>query len=257
MEEYKIYSLNDPLSNEIRYIGKTISPLFKRLSSHYNDKNISYKTNWINSLKEKGLKPKINLIEVCYENNWEEREKFWISHYRKITRLTNYLDGGQGQQKGYKHTEEAKEKIRLAAINNTKGKFYKGQKFSEEVNKKRGDSQKKPIFQYDLNCQLIKKWDGIIDVSKKLNINKDNIRAVLNGKTLTAGGFIWSYENKIIKLINKKTNREIKSINVETNEVEYFNSISECVKILKIERKHIENSLRSGTIKFNKIFKYK
>lgn len=257
MEEYKIYSLNDPNTNEVKYVGKTVSPLSKRLSSHYRDKSHSYKTHWICSLKDENLKPIIKLIEICSEDNWEEREKYWISYYRKITNLTNYLDGGQGQQKGYKHTDEAKEKIRLASIKNKKGKFYKGQKFSDEINNKRKIALKKKIYQYDLDGNLIKKWYGIIDASDELGIDKNNIRSVLTGRSLTACGFIWSYEDKIIELKNKKTNREIFSVNSETNEVEYYNSISECAKILKIERKHIENSLRSGTIKFNKIFKYK
>ena len=256
MEEYKIYSLNDPETNEVRYVGKTVSPLHKRLSSHYRDKKHSYKTHWISTLKEKNLKPIIKLIEICNENNWEEREKFWIAYYRKNSNLTNYLDGGQGQQKGYKHTDEVKEKIRLAAIKNTKGKFYKGQTFVSEINKKRAESNKKVVYQYGINGVLIKKWAGIIDASKELNIDKNNIRAVLVGKTLTAGGYIWSF-NKEIKLRNKKTNREIISINVNTNEIKEYASISQCVKILNIERKHIENSLRSNTTKFGYKFKRK
>lgn len=256
MEEYKIYSLNDPETNEVRYVGKTVSPLYKRLSSHYRDKKKSYKTHWIESLKEKKLKPIIKLIEICDENNWEEREKYWISYFRKHSRLTNYLDGGQGQQKGYKHSDEAKEKIRLAAIKNTKGKFYEGQKFSDEINEKRNESIKKIIYQYTIDYKLIKKWNGIIVAANELGINKNNIRAVLTGKTVTAGGFIWTYEeNKFIKTINKK-HKKISSTNIETNEIIIFNSIKEACEILNIERKHIENSLRSKTIKFNLIFNY-
>lgn len=56
MKEYKIYSLNDPETGEVRYVGKTVSPLYKRLSSHYRDKSKSYKTFWIYSLKKKWFK---------------------------------------------------------------------------------------------------------------------------------------------------------------------------------------------------------
>lgn len=256
MEEYKIYTLNDPETGEVRYVGKTISPLYKRLSSHYRDKKHSYKTNWITKLKEKNLKPIINLIEICDENNWEEREKYWIAYYRKHSKLTNYLDGGQGQQKGYKHTDEAKEKIRLASIQNTKGKFYKGQCFETEINKKRAESNKKNIYQYSIDGVLIKKWDGIIDASNELKINKNNIISVLKGKTLTAGGYIWSHHEKV-KVLNKKSNTAIIVTNVNTNETKEFNSIAQCVKILNIERKHIENSLRSNSVKFGYKFKRK
>lgn len=257
MEEYKIYSLNDPITDEVRYVGKTVSLLSKRLSSHYQDKKISYKTHWINSLKEINLKPIIKLIEICNETNWQEREKYWISYYRERTKLTNYLDGGQGQQKGYKHTDEAKLKISIASKENDKGKYYLGMKFSNEINNKRAKSNEKEIYQYNLSGELIKKWSGIINASRELTINKDNINSVLKGKTLTAGGYIWSYTEKEIILLNKQTNREIIAINVDTNEIKEFKSITQCVKTLNIERKHIENSLRSNTIKYNYKFKRK
>ncbi len=256
MEEYKIYSLIDPITNEIRYVGKTVSPLYKRLSSHYRDKKKSYKTNWINTLRNKGLKPLIKLIEICKSDNWEEREKHWISYYRKVYSLTNYLDGGQGQQKGYKHTDEAKEKIRLASIKNTKGKFYKGQNFTDETNKKRSESNKKVIYQYGSDYVLIKKWAGIIDASNELCIDKNNIRFALTGKAILAGGFVWTYTENEFSKINNKRHRKIYSINIETNEKNSFNSIKEACDILNIERKHIENSLRSKTVKFNLIFNY-
>jgi hypothetical protein len=257
MGEYKIYSLNDPITDEVRYIGKTVSELFKRLSSHYRDKSKSYKTYWIQSLKEKGLKPVIKLVEICLENNWEEREKYWISFYRQRTNLTNYLDGGQGQQKGYKHSEESKNKISIASKLNGKCKFFNGMKFSEEINNKRACSNKKSIYQFSLNGEMIKKWDGIIDASKTLNINKTNISSVLKGKTITAGGFRWSYNGEIESFVKNKKWREIISINQINNEVIEYNSIKEAAESLNIERKHVENSLRNNTVKFNLKFKYK
>lgn len=256
MKTIYIYCLKDPETNEIRYIGKTASPLYKRLSSHYRDKKHSYKTHWISSLKNKNLKPIIELVEECTENNWIEREKYWIAYYRERFNLTNYLDGGQGQQKGYKHTDVAKEKIRLAAIKNTKGKFYKGQKFSAEINKKRALSNKKVIYQYTIDGNLIKKWDGIIDASVELGINKDSIITVLKGENITAGGFVWSYDETLILVRNNKKFKRISSTDINTKEKTIFNSIKEACEILNIERKHIENSLRSKTVKFNLIFNY-
>ena len=52
MTSIKIYSLSCPISNEIRYIGKTVESLEKRFNRHisYAKKEKSYKANWINSL---------------------------------------------------------------------------------------------------------------------------------------------------------------------------------------------------------------
>jgi hypothetical protein len=259
MEEYKIYSLNDPITNEVRYIGKTISPLYKRLSSHYRDRKKSYKTHWINGLKKNGLKPIINIIEICNNENWEEREKYWIKHFRKITRLTNYLDGGQGQQVGYKHTKKAKDKIRVAAKLNIKGKFYSGMTFTENTNIKRANANKKQISQLDSNGKLIKNWTGIIDAAKELNIDKNNISSVLKNKTISAGGYLWCYkiETDKFKIKLNKKNRIIIVIDTKDNTIIEFSSIKETSEKMKIERKHIENSLRSKTIKFGFSFQYK
>lgn len=78
MKTCKIYTLNETESGHVRYVGKTIQPLNDRLRAHLNDKNFSHKTNWIKSVS---WKISINLIEECESQNWEDREKFWISHY--------------------------------------------------------------------------------------------------------------------------------------------------------------------------------
>lgn len=95
-----IYSLNDPDSLSIRYIGKTIN-IKRRLSSHINEakrgKGRRYVLNWIKSLLDVNKKPIINIIEECDQDNWEEREKHWVNYYRKIIlNLCNNADGGLG-----------------------------------------------------------------------------------------------------------------------------------------------------------------
>ena len=91
-----IYALIDPRNNKMRYIGKTINKIGTRLSKHIS--NIKYeskthKTNWIKQLLKNGLFPTIKLIEICNEENWEDRERFYIKKYRK--HLTNTTDGGE------------------------------------------------------------------------------------------------------------------------------------------------------------------
>ena len=59
---------------------------------------------------------------------------------------------------------------------------------------KNGHSKK--VLQYSLNNQFIKKWDCIIDASKKLKINAGNISSCCIGNKKTAGGYIWRYFNE-------------------------------------------------------------
>lgn len=85
MRTIYIYTLKDPISNEIRYVGKTTS-IKTRLNAHITrSKNNKYHSaRWVQSVLKKGLKPIIETIEECDETTWVEREKHWISFYREI-----------------------------------------------------------------------------------------------------------------------------------------------------------------------------
>jgi len=93
-----IYALVDPRDKRVRYIGKT-NDVTRRLEQHFYsmDGNSPHKERWIASLKSKGLKPIIEVVEECTEENWIEREQFWIAKYReKYNDLTNLTEGGEG-----------------------------------------------------------------------------------------------------------------------------------------------------------------
>jgi len=105
-----IYTLSHPITNEVRYVGKTIN-IKRRYKQHLYDKRKTYKANWVRSLKNNGLKPILTIVEEC-ENNWQDRERFWIS---KFDNLTNFSLGG-GVDYVRVTSEETKEKIRQANL---------------------------------------------------------------------------------------------------------------------------------------------
>ncbi len=112
-----IYKLVDPITKSIRYIGKT-NNLKRRLQSHIDVANTikskRYVCNWINSLKEKGLRPEMEVVEICTIENWVGRETYWIAYYRSIgIDLCNLTDGGESNT-GYVYSDELK-KIRSEA----------------------------------------------------------------------------------------------------------------------------------------------
>jgi hypothetical protein len=111
-----IYALCDPKTKEIRYIGKTVSQLNIRLSQHITASKKGRKNHlhcWIRSLSEK---PIIIPIEtVSYEQDGETEKRIIAEYRANGYDLVNESDGGEGQ-KGYHHTEETKEKIRLWGI---------------------------------------------------------------------------------------------------------------------------------------------
>lgn len=93
-----IYSLTDPITNQIRYVGKTVN-LEQRLYNHINHAKImKYKRHvcyWINSLLKQGKLPIMNVLEKCDENNWQEKEIYWIEQLQG--NLCNHTLGGEGR----------------------------------------------------------------------------------------------------------------------------------------------------------------
>jgi hypothetical protein len=145
MKNTYIYSLSDPITNNVRYIGKSDNPE-KRYTTHLAEYGGYHKVCWIKSLKKIGLKPKLDIIDCIPDNEWQFWEEHYISLYKSWGfKLTNILAGGNG---GYlpgeknpklerKHSEETKEKIRQSKI---------GHKQSEETKLKRSESLKGRVF---------------------------------------------------------------------------------------------------------------
>ena len=94
-----IYSLNDPITNFPRYIGKANNP-YKRFNQHMcitNNKTITHKINWIKKLKNNGLKPVLEIIDEINLDEWQFWEQFYITLYKSWGfNLTNDQLGGNG-----------------------------------------------------------------------------------------------------------------------------------------------------------------
>lgn len=135
MEYTNIYILSDPITFDVRYIGKTNSTK-RRLYSHIKECNsirISHKINWIKSLLSKGERPIISIIDVVLISEWQYWEKYWIEQFKQWGfNLTNQTEGGDGGQ-GYKHTYLAKKKMRDSKL---------GKPLSEEQKEKISKSVK-------------------------------------------------------------------------------------------------------------------
>lgn len=161
---YYIYSLSHPITNEIRYIGKTIN-LKRRYKQHLYDKRHSYKASWVKSILKENLKPILTIIEECNENNWREREIFWISQFNN---LTNLMDGG-GSHYVRTTKEETKKKISL---------IHKGKKLTDEHKTKISNSMKKK--RVIINGII---YESTRDASRKLKISNGSlIRKLKNPK---------------------------------------------------------------------------
>lgn len=194
----KIYSLKDPITNEIRYIGKTIQTLNTRLSKHVNTcfYRRTYKECWIYSLFKKGKKPLIELVEETTSFDWETREKYWIKFYEGKVKLTNLSEGGikGGFGKGYTHTEITRKKISMALLGRKQTPYQKQR--AKEANSKPKTAIHKKNLSFGKTPQNIK--DNLELIFNLIENEKKTYKQVADtlGVSLTA---VWRVYNKKLK----------------------------------------------------------
>ncbi len=58
------------------------------------------------------------------------------------------------------------------------------------------NSMSKPVLQFSLNGDFIKRWDGLGDVERSTGFNNANISKCIHGKSKHSYGFKWQYEKK-------------------------------------------------------------
>lgn len=92
-----IYILQDPVTLEVRYVGKSNNPI-RRFKSHLWDrpKCTSYSYRWIQKLLKQSLKPIMTIIDET-EDDWKSLEQYWIAQFKAWGyKLTNLTLGGEG-----------------------------------------------------------------------------------------------------------------------------------------------------------------
>ena len=149
-----IYSLHDPETGHLRYIGKSNSPK-RRLAEHFKEARRGrvkgYKNNWLRQLASRGRRPLMLIVDKVMEPSWAEAEKHYIKRARELGfDLVNGTDGGDGAKLTEEaenrrkqavaffwaspESEEVRERLRLALLGNKRGL---GKRQSPESNKKR------------------------------------------------------------------------------------------------------------------------
>ena len=102
---WEIYSLVDPRTLEVRYVGVTFRGK-ARFREHLSRAATGGKTHrdcWIRSLIAAGLRPTYGVLERGSGDGWPKREQFWIAAHKPT--LTNHTNGGEGSP-GYVPTQE-------------------------------------------------------------------------------------------------------------------------------------------------------
>jgi len=191
METY-IYALIDPISSQVRYVGKSNNPK-QRFKAHLNKcrKHQKHKSNWIEKLKILGLKPIFQIIDIVPIDEWKFWEKYWISQMKTWGfNLINYTSGGDGCT------------------------------FSNRTSFKKGQNSKK-VIGFNNNYIKIFEFSSATAASLYFNINRRSISANCNlkNRSKTIKDIAWFYSDyvnsipffEIKNLIDDRFNKEYKT----------------------------------------------
>lgn len=94
-----IYVLLEGWSDEVRYVGQTTRPK-QRFRDHERATPLpgeenSLKRAWVDEAHGRGVAIHMRTIETCTREKADEREAYWVEHYRAAGhRLTNSTEGG-------------------------------------------------------------------------------------------------------------------------------------------------------------------
>jgi len=96
-----IYILVDPITNKIRYVGRT-KHINVRYNSHIRKEHVNQeKDAWIDSLKLLDKVPEMKILEEnVHDNIVKKREKYWIIKYKSSDLLNIYENTYFSNNKG-------------------------------------------------------------------------------------------------------------------------------------------------------------
>lgn len=170
--EVKIYVLMDPITCDIRYIGRTTSSLNTRLNGHLSKSKLkrTHKDYWIQSLMRRGLVPKIKQFKKI--GGWKESHLYeknliskCLSHGFDLVNLDDRGEGGINKI------------ITVEQRNKISDTLKEGYKLGRVL-----PTRTTPVSVFDLNGNFIKNFNSLSECSSQLNIPYSSLEKVLSKK---------------------------------------------------------------------------
>lgn len=202
-----------------KYVGKAKN-FSTRINQHLNrDRfkyNHTYFYRWLNKQIAEDKEFFIDILEECNQENWKEREKYWIAHIKENNfPLTNMTEGGDGNNnqvfsresiikrsnslKGHIVTQETRNKISVS---------HTGKKLSKETKQKLSDVNKgkscpeylkdqlsKKVEQYSLEGTLVQEFKSLTLAAQFLDCRKSSLANAISRKKIGKfKNYIWKYK---------------------------------------------------------------
>lgn len=215
-----IYGLKNPLTDEIRYIGKTIQELSIRLSHHISSakKGLKYYVyNWIRKLLREGVTPELELLEMGLHRDCLVKEKEYIKKYGD--RLCNTTNGGESGRlnSNYKWSDTTRELRRRNAIS----------------------TRKYNLLILDTKLNIIRHFTSRLLLKEYLNIRHSALNNLLANRNLFRKSYyiIRAKDLEQLKKENESGKIRHRKIQISNDKVcKVFNTQKDCANYLNISR---------------------
>lgn len=254
--EVWIYCLYDLDTCKIRYIGRTSNKVEYRLAQHiakakyfskyHPKKKPGHKTNWINSLLNRGKVPGIKIL--CKVKGWKEShivEQALIKKYCIKKDLTNKDDRGEGEKN---KVISEQQKIQISES-------------LKKFNESHLNPRCKCINVYDLEGNFQGTYSSASEFARKIGSTPQKVAAaaVRSYGRWKVKEYQVRYCDSTIKIdkykpaakksyTSLKKRKSIKVLNIETGEITEFLGQEECLKSLNIDRTSYFKKKRQGEI---------
>ena len=204
--EYNIYTLSDPITNIVMYIGKT-KESSNRLKRHLYKSNLkkkgyenTNKNKWILELLDINEVPIMEVLDIGDENNINDLEIYWIGQFKQWGfNLKNMTSGGDGfNWTGKNHKESSIDKIKL------------------------NHPFRKSVVQMDKDGNIISRYVSIKEASRETGFYSGHISNCCKNKKSynTVGGYIFRYDDNLKVDKNKPSSKKYKSMNSKKTNME-------------------------------------
>jgi group I intron endonuclease len=210
-----IYKIENKINGKV-YIGQARDILLRWQEHRDNYLYKRYNYCLYMAFEKYGIENfEFSVIELCSEEELNDKEKHWIQHFHsylgdKNCNGYNMTTGGEGnatiiRKEVYKLWDQG---LAVQQIANITGhnrsairevlRSYKNYSMEESHirgDKFQGQNRQKRVLQYNLRGELLHIFDSRDDAAIATGVDKRNIWMALSGSGLTAGCYQWRYED--------------------------------------------------------------
>lgn len=234
--QWEIYALSDPRTSIVRYVGVTFRSK-RRFNEHLSRAmrgGKTYRDCWIRSLINQGIRPLYQVIECGMGDGWQDRERFWIAHYRIGGKLTNLTDGGDGTP-GLPPSEKCRKAVSLAH----KGVPYPPGRVSAMLGKRHTPEAVEKIRSAGMGRKHSDEAKAKVSRARK---GKKPAASTIAASVAARAGKKLTEEHKA-KIAATTQNRKSVLV-VETGQI--FDSITAASKVLMVSEASVNQAIRKG-----------